>query len=244
MQITFCSFTLRPCSGTAVNTEWISNQPPHEDCPALTQSSTREDAQHALHCLCLVNESFHIPYCQLATTLGHDPPLKTVMNKLGDSYQTYINTYKTHAMATYHRGAGQPLDKDPTPHAQDTDILSDYHHEDMDNFENVKHKNHTTLKALTRDLDDLQHRVETAKGQPTEAISCLECELHRLSLVFHSSAPAEPHDDVLQQYMESLCSAQKQTTLVNTLIQDMPTFNGSDSTQLEDWLVDIETQPI
>ena len=30
-------------------------------------------------------------------------------------------------------------------------------------------------------------------------------------------------------------------TFVNTLIQNMPTFNGSDSTQLEDWLVDIET---
>ena len=27
----------------------------------------------------------------------------------------------------------------------------------------------------------------------------------------------------------------------NLLIQDIPTFNGSDSTQLEDWLVDIET---
>ena len=33
----------------------------------------------------------------------------------------------------------------------------------------------------------------------------------------------------------------KQTTVANTLIQDIPTFNGSDSTQLEDWLVDIET---
>ena len=28
---------------------------------------------------------------------------------------------------------------------------------------------------------------------------------------------------------------------VNTLIQDIPTFNGSNSMQLEDWLVDIET---
>ena len=28
---------------------------------------------------------------------------------------------------------------------------------------------------------------------------------------------------------------------MNTLIQDIPTFNGSNSTQLEDWLVDIET---
>ena len=41
--------------------------------------------------------------------------------------------------------------------------------------------------------------------------------------------------------METLCSAQKQTTFANTLIQDIPTFNGSDSTQLEDWLIDIET---
>ena len=41
--------------------------------------------------------------------------------------------------------------------------------------------------------------------------------------------------------METLCSAQKQTTFANTLIQDIPTFNGSDSTQLDDWLIDIET---
>ena len=27
---------------------------------------------------------------------------------------------------------------------------------------------------------------------------------------------------------------------MNTLIQDIATFNGSDSTQLQDWLVDIE----
>ena len=48
-------------------------------------------------------------------------------------------------------------------------------------------------------------------------------------------------DEVLQKYMEILCSAQKQTTFANILIQDIPTFNGSDSTQLEDWLIDIVT---
>ena len=36
-------------------------------------------------------------------------------------------------------------------------------------------------------------------------------------------------------------SAQKETTFMNTLIQYIPTFNGSNSTQLEDWLVDIKT---
>ena len=58
-------------------------------------------------------------------------------------------------MATCHGGTGQPLDRDITPHGQDIDIVSDYHHEDIDNFENVEHENHTIQKALTRDLDDL-----------------------------------------------------------------------------------------
>ena len=84
------------------------------------------------------------------------------------------------------------MDRDITPQWQDTDILNDYHHEDMDNFENVEQENHTTLKALTQDLDDLQLRVETGKGQPTKAIYHMECELHRLSLVLHSSAPQNP----------------------------------------------------
>ena len=41
--------------------------------------------------------------------------------------------------------------------------------------------------------------------------------------------------------MDTLCSAQKQTYFTNTLIQDIPIFNGNDATQLKDWLVDIET---
>ena len=35
--------------------------------------------------------------------------------------------------------------------------------------------------------------------------------------------------------------AQKKTSLENTLLQDIPILNGQDSTQLEDWLTDIET---
>ena len=57
-------------------------------------------------------------------------------------------------MATCHRGAVQPLDRDPNLPEQGTDIPSDLL-EDMDNFQNVEHENHTTLKALTRNLDDL-----------------------------------------------------------------------------------------
>ena len=89
--------------------------------------------------------------------------LKTVFNKLGATYQAYCHTYKTHTMATHHGGAGQPLDRDTTPHGQDTDIPNNYHHEDMDNFENAEQENHNNLAILTQDLDDLCHRVQAGK---------------------------------------------------------------------------------
>ena len=38
-----------------------------------------------------------------------------------------------------------------------------------------------------------------------------------------------------------MCNAQKKTSLETSLLQDIPTLNGNDSSQLEDWLTDIET---
>ena len=49
--------------------------------------------------------------------------LKKVLTKLENSYQTYINMYKTH-----HRGTGQPLEKNLNPQDQDTDVPSNYQH--------------------------------------------------------------------------------------------------------------------
>ena len=51
-------------------------------------------------------------------------------------------------MATYHRGTGQPLEENPIPQDQDNDTPTKNHGEDMDNFENVEHENHTTQKTL------------------------------------------------------------------------------------------------
>ena len=65
-------------------------------------------------------------------------PLKKVFNKLEDSYQTYINTHKTHMSATHHRGTGQPPEKDPNPQEQYIDIPNEYQ-EDIDDFENIEH---------------------------------------------------------------------------------------------------------
>ena len=146
-------------------------------------------------------------------------------------------------MATHHRGSGQALDRDSTPNGKDTDvnILHNYHHEDTNDFENVEQENHTNLAALTRELDDFHHGVQVGEGQLTEALHHIEHKLQTLSKVLHLSAPPEPLNDILKQYMDTLCSAQKQTNFINTLIQGIPIFNGNDSMQLEDWLVDIET---
>ena len=42
-------------------------------------------------------------------------------------------------------------------------------------------------------------------------------------------------------YTDTLCTAQKKTSLESSLLQDVPTLNEQDSSQLEDWLRDIET---
>ena len=97
------------------------------------------------------------------------------------------------------------------------------------------------MRELTNKVDHLWHKVEATENQATEAISCLEHELHRLTLALCPSALPEPLDEVLQQYTKTLCTAQKKTSFVNNLLQDITIFNGNNSSQLEDWLIDIET---
>ena len=135
---------------------------------------------------------------------------------------------------------GQPPEKNPNPQEHDVNVQDEYQ-EDVDDFENVEHEHHTWLRDLTNEIDYLWHKVEANETWPTEVISCLECELNRLTLTLCPSAPLEPLDEVLQKYTETLYTAQKKTSFVNTLLQDITIFSGNNSSQLEDWLSDIET---
>ena len=74
-----------------------------------------------------------------------------------------------------------------------------------------------------------------------DTISHLECKRNRLALTLHLSALPEPIEEVLQQYTDTLCTAQKKMSFVNTLLQDIVNFNGNNSSQLEHWFIDIET---
>ena len=95
-------------------------------------------------------------------SLRSHSPLKTVFGKIGDTYQAYCNTYKTHTMATHHGGLGQPLDRDinvtrEADEATDTGIedTQDFHPVETDHFEDLEYTNPARLTAITRELDDL-----------------------------------------------------------------------------------------
>ena len=115
----------------------------------------------------------------------------------------YVNTYKTQAMATCHGGTGQlPLED---AQAQEHNIVPPYEpQEEIDIVEQNKQ-----LKDLTNTVDDLCHHLNDTNEEHREAISRLKCELNRLALMLHPSAPPEPIDDLLQQYTETLCTAQQ-----------------------------------
>ena len=72
-------------------------------------------------------------------SLRSHSPFKTVFGKIGDTYQAYCHTYKTHAMATLHGGSGQPSDRDIATHkTTDTEIehAQEFHHDFKDSEPN------------------------------------------------------------------------------------------------------------
>ena len=87
-------------------------------------------------------------------------------------------------MATCHGGLGQPLDRDnnmtrekQTVIVTNGEVTQDFHPEVSDHFEDLEHDNPTRLTAITRELDDLHHRIQAEEGQPMEALNHIEQEL-------------------------------------------------------------------
>ena len=74
-----------------------------------------------------------------------------------------------------------------------------------------------------------------------DTINHIEHKRNRLALTLCLSTSLEPIEEVLLQYTNTLCAAQKKTSFLNTLLQDIMIFNGNDSSQLEDWFINIKT---
>ena len=152
--------------------------------------------------------------------------IKRLLHKLESSIQTYINHHKTHAMATHFSGVGDASMENPE--SQDVDNVS----EDESQDENI------VLKLLW-ETEHLKQAIEDRDNDPREMIHEVEQRLNRLTLTLCCSN--DPIENVLDKNTETLCTTQKKTSLESSLLQDIPILNGQDFSQLEDWLMDIET---
>ena len=85
----------------------------------------------------------------------------------------------------------------------------------------------------------MRQTVEDRDNDPREAITHLEQKLNQLAITHHPST--EPIGEVLNKCTDTLCNTQKKTSLESSLLHNIPTLNGNDSSQLEDWLTDVET---
>ena len=88
-------------------------------------------------------------------------------------------------------------------------------------------------------MEWLTQTVEDKDNDPRDAIHQLEQKLNQLTITM--CPPSQPIEEVLDKYTDTLCTAQKKTSLESSLLQDIPTLNGQDFSKLEDWLTDIET---
>ena len=165
-------------------------------------------------------------------------PIKKLFHKLGNSYQTYINFHKTHTMATRYSGIGVTSVNNPGSHDMDSDSQDNYQ-EDVNDLEHIEHNHPVELQHLTHEMERLRQTVKDRDNDPMDATKHLEQKLDQLAITL--CQPTEPNGEVLNKYTNTLCNAQKKMSLESSLLQDIPILNGNDSSQLEDWLTDIET---
>ena len=110
--------------------------------------------------------------------------------------------------------------------------------QDVDNVNEDESQNENIQNLLCKTAH-LRQLVEDRNNVPSEAVHDLEQRLNELTLTLHH--PDTPIENVLDRYTKTLCTAQKKTSLESSLLQHIPILNEQDSSQLEDWLMDIET---
>ena len=129
-------------------------------------------------------------------------------------------------MATHFGGIGDTSMEDPNT-------------QDIDNTNQDDLQDENIVQNLLHETARLRQAVGNRNNDPREATEQLEQRLNRLTLTLHCTN--DPIENVLDKYTKTLCTTQKKTSLESSLLQDIPTLNGQDSSQLEDWLTDIET---
>ena len=116
--------------------------------------------------------------------------------------------------------------------------MEDPETQDLDSASQDDFQDENIVQNLLCKTECLKQAIEDRDNDPRDAIHQLEQRLNRLTLTLCPST--DPIEEVLDKYTETLCTAQKKTSLESSLSQDIPTLNGQDSSQFEDWLTDIE----
>ena len=111
-------------------------------------------------------------------------------------------------MATCFGGIGNTPIEDPRTQESDNGSENEFQDEDA------------TRQVLTEPKDIKQEMYHKLR----DAIQEIEQKLNDLSLVLRQQF--SPIENVLDQYTETWCTAQKITSLENTLLQDIPILNG------------------
>ena len=164
-------------------------------------------------------------------------PIKKLLIKIGDSYQTCINYYKTHTMATHYGSIGDTSVSNSDHHDMDANGSQ----ENINDLGNIEPTHQAGLRDLTHEIEQLHQTIETNDNDPMDAINHLEQKHNQLAITLCTHMPAEPIGEVLNQYTNTLCNAQKKTSLESSLLQDIIILDRNGSSQLEDWLTDIKT---
>ena len=121
----------------------------------------------------------------------------------------------------------------------DDTLVENPKNQETDNISEDESQDEDLIRQLLTETVDIKQFVEDKYNEPKEAIHEIEQRLNDLTLALHCQNT--PIENVLDRYTETLCTAQKKTSLESSLLQDIPILNGQDSSQLEDWLTDIET---
>ena len=161
-----------------------------------------------------------------------------------------------HYSHTHHGGIGHPLDKDTDlsredPETAEMEIENAYGFDaavalnkpvvDWTPQRGPEYNTHTKLATLTGELDAFMSMSSGWRMHPRDTLDHIECKLQKLTITICTPTPMEPLKEVIQHYTNTLCTAQKQTNMTTSLLQDIPVFHGHDATWLEDWLADVET---
>ena len=117
--------------------------------------------------------------------------------------------------------------------------VEDSSNQEHDNASEDEPQEEDPFRQILSETAYFRQFVEEKVNEPREAIHEIEQRLNNLTLALHCQNT--PLESILDRYTETLCTAQKKTSLESSLLQDIPILNGQDSSQLEDWLTDFET---